>query len=77
MIDFMCQHWGSMVVLIPVALIILYYAWLDYREAKFNSMWDGKPWDEAEYQRRKKVWDEELKEKLAKEQELEKEQDSR
>lgn len=77
MLDFMRQHWGSMIVLIPVALIILYYAWLEYREAKFNFMWDGKPWDEAEYQRRVKEWEKERAEKLAKEQELEKEQDSR
>ena len=68
MAEFMCQHWGSMVVLIPTALLILYYAWLNYRENKFNSMWDGKPWDEAEYQRRVMEWEKEREEKLAKEQ---------
>lgn len=59
--EFICHNAGFLIVDVPLALGCLYYAWKNYREDKFDSMWDGKPWDEAEYQRRVKEWEEEKK----------------
>lgn len=50
-------------MLVPAALFLLYLAWRDYWETIFDSMWDGKPWDEAEYQRRVREWEKEKQEK--------------
>lgn len=57
--EFICQHIGALIVLVPAILFCLYLSWKVYLEDKFDSMWDGKPWDEAEYQRRVKEWEKE------------------
>ncbi len=55
------QYIVALIVDVPLALLCLYYAWKNYQEDKFDSMWDGKPWDEAEYQKRVKEWEKERK----------------
>lgn len=57
--EFICHHIGALIVLVPATLFCLYLAWRNYQEDKFDSMWDEKPWDEAEYQRRIKEWEKE------------------
>lgn len=59
--EFICQHIGALIVLVPATLFCLYLAWKNYQEDKFDSMWDGKSWDEAEYQSRVKEWEKEKK----------------
>ena len=61
--EFICQHIGALIVLVPAFLYLAVLSWKYYQECKFDSMWDGKPWDEAEYQRRVKEWEEELEKK--------------
>ena len=56
---FICQHIGALIVLVTDMLFCLYLAWKNHQEDKFDSMWDGKPWDEAEYQRRVREWEKE------------------
>lgn len=56
---FICQHIGALIVLVPDMLFCLYLAWKNHQEDKFDSMWDGKPWDEAEYQRQVREWEKE------------------
>lgn len=56
-IKFACQHIGALIVLVPVFLYLIVISWRYYQECKFDSIWDGKPWDEAEYQRRVKEWE--------------------
>jgi len=63
--EFICQHIGALIVLVPTVLFDLYLAWKIYLEDKFDSMWDGKPWDEAAFQKRVKEWEKE-KEKRSK-----------
>lgn len=61
--EFICQHIGALIVLVPAVLFDLYLAWKNYQEDKFDSMWDGKPWDEGEYQRRVREWEKEKESK--------------
>lgn len=61
--EFICQHIGALIVLVPAFLYLAVLSWKYYQECKFDSMWDGKPWDEAEYQRRVKEWEAELEKK--------------
>ncbi len=63
--EFFCQHIGVIVILGPVCLYILYLAVKMHLEDHFDSMWDGKPWDEAEYQRKVKEWEKEREERNA------------
>lgn len=78
--DIVCTDIVSMLIgLTPVWIVLLacllYCAWEAYIDREINSIkWDGKPWDEAEYQRRVKEWEKEREEKKNKENE---EKDSR
>ena len=57
--EFVYQNIWSLIVIVPLVLGCLDYAWKNYQADKIDSMWDGKPWDEAEYQRRVKEWEKE------------------
>ena len=59
--EFIYQHIGALIVLGPATLFCLYLAWKNYLEDKFDSMWDGKSWDEAAFQERVKEWENERK----------------
>ena len=61
--EFICQHIGALIVLVPATLFCLYLAWKNYQEDKFDSMWDGMPWDEAAFQERVKEWEKEKEKK--------------
>lgn len=46
------------VIILIYVLFSLLVLLIDYiKFKKFDSMWDGKPWDEEEYQRRVKQWE--------------------
>ncbi|WP_276950631.1 hypothetical protein [Acetatifactor muris] len=55
--EFIYQHIGAVIVLVPAALLCLYLAWKNYLEDRFDSMWDEMPWDEAAFQERVKEWE--------------------
>ncbi|MCM1465557.1 MAG: hypothetical protein NC094_09070 [Bacteroidales bacterium] len=48
---------GLTPVWIVLLICLLHFAWHCYKEFKFDAMWDGKPWDEEEYQRLVKKWE--------------------